>query len=101
MVRADAEVEEELALDDANDIFADFLVPRTARTTSPNQQWKKEVDLYRETPRPPPTSNPLLWWKFNESQFPGLGIGISCNLFFHCLIVLLLNCSHLLSQSCT
>lgn len=61
--------------DESIALFGDFLQFKH-RKQSPLQRWKDELDLYREVARPLPNTDPLLWWKCNASQFPGLGINL-------------------------
>ena len=52
-------------------LFGDFL-QINQRKRSPLQRWKEELDVYRDVARPLPSTDPLLWWKCNSFQFPGL-----------------------------
>lgn len=68
-------------------LFGDFL-QTNQRKRSPLQRWKEELDAYREVSRPLPNTDPLLWWKCNSFQYPGLGKpSFSCHLHFFFIFV--------------
>lgn len=54
--------------------------PGTPAPKSPNQMVKEEVERYRQVPTLPVESNPLAWWKDNESQFPHVAKLAKCYL---------------------
>ncbi|KAL0202013.1 hypothetical protein M9458_000031 [Cirrhinus mrigala] len=57
--------------------------PSTPTPKSPSQMVKEEVVCYRQVPTLPVESNPLAWWKDNESQFPHVANNI-CPHGGHC-----------------
>jgi hypothetical protein len=54
-------------------------ISATARKKSPTQMWAADIDLYKSLPKAFPRTDPLLWWKTNQFQFPILGK--SCQFF--------------------
>ncbi|KAK3556990.1 hypothetical protein QTP70_022329 [Hemibagrus guttatus] len=54
--------------------------PSTPANKSPSQMVKEEVECYKQVPTLPMDSNPLVWWKDNESQFPHVAKLAKCYL---------------------
>jgi len=47
-------------------------ITAVTRRKSPTQMWASDIDLYKSLPNALPRTDPLLWWKTNQFQFPTL-----------------------------
>ncbi len=52
----------------------DDLIEESFGHLSPVQTWNKEIAAYKIETRASPNSDPLVWWKVYENQFPILSM---------------------------